>query len=458
MPDIALSTQAFDRSSRGGSSEFLLNMYSEPQSNGEIHLLSQPGVTQFSTGYAGNLRFMDAKEGVFGGDIFSIHGTGVYRTNSAGVVTEIGQVPATGEVTIAIGRNEVLFCVAPGMWSYNGVDFVPVTLPSVGASTVDYIAQRFVATVPNDDRWYWSNIFDGRTWDGLDFITAEGKADVALRVHTTEQFVFIFGTESAEIYSPNTNPRSSSDAFRRVTTGAMPNGLLASQSIAQEGELLFWVSDRRNVFIANGFRPLKISTPWVHDIMDSYTEAQLVDLIGFAYTLSGHTFFVLTLQGEFTISYDVGQRKWNKLSTLSLGSWRLARGVDIFGQVIGGNPDNADLFALDINENLDAGEQIVQEFSALIQVRQPTALNDLTVDLFSSEAGIISASFSDNFGRTFTSLTDTAVMTSPSGNEDNQVMWRNLGTIRAREQLWRFRMSDPAKITVHGARINDGEN
>ena len=91
-------------------------------------------------------------------------------------------------------------------------------------------------------------------------------------------------------------------------------------------------------------------------------------------------------------------------------------------------------------------------------MRQPTALNDLTVDLFSSEAGIISASFSDNFGRTFTSLTDTAVMTSPSGNEDNQVMWRNLGTIRAREQLWRFRMSDPAKITVHGARINDGEN
>ncbi|PCI53877.1 MAG: hypothetical protein COB36_11605 [Alphaproteobacteria bacterium] len=457
--DLQLSVEAYDRSTTGGALEILQNMYSEqqPETDGRGHtLLSGPGITAYRNGYlGGNVRGFLAKDGLFDGDIFSVHGTNVYRTDSAGVQTLLGSVPASGLVTIAASRNEVLVCVDPGLYSYNGVDFIPVVLPGFGVSSIAYIAQRFVGSSNSIDRWYWSDLLDGRTWDGLNFKTAEGEADKAVRVYTTPQYVVVFGTESTEVYGLNANPRTPADTFYRISTGAMAHGLLAPLSVAKEGAFIFWLSNKKNIFVASGFRPNKISTPYEQDLLDSLTDAELAGALGYSYTQRGHTFFVFTVPNKFTLTYDLGNQKWQIRKTLGGLSWRAELGIKAFGKVIAANTNSADLFEIDLDAKTDLGVPIVQEFTVSIPVRAPLVLEDLTIDMWSDTAGFMAMKFTQTGGRgAWTSFVD-ARMSAPS-YEDTQVMWRDLGTARAPERIQRFRISDPANVMVRGARANDG--
>ena len=455
MPTVALSSQAYDRAQRGGAVEILLNMYAEiqPESDGrKLTLLSAPGLVPWSEGFDGNTRAMEAKDGLFSGDIFSISGGTAYRTNRDGMQTVLGTVPVTGNVSIAIGRQEVLFCVAPNLYSYDGGSFVQVDMAGQPCGSITEIGQRFVGSVLNGDRFYWSDLLDGRTWDGLNFATAEGESDNIVRAYATNQYVYLYGTETVEIFGQTTNPRNPSEAFYNINNAAMEHGLLSYDSLAHEDQILVWLSSRKTIYLSTGFNPTKISTPYVQDLLEKLTVEQLQSAVAYTYTQVGHTFYVFTVPGEFTLSYDLGRQKWEKRQTHPLKEWGAARAVETFGLII-----TAPIVGGTLSElNIKAKENVIQEFSVVIPAVQPFRLSDLTLDMWSDTAGLIHMRHSANGGRTWSAWIERE-MTSPD-EENRQVLFRRLGTVRAPERIIQFRISNPANVTITRARINDGLN
>ncbi len=457
--DVPLSTQAYDRSLTGGALEILRNMYSEPQSStdGRSHTLkSRAGLKPFAAGYSGATRAMEANEGLFGGDLFTVNGGALHRTTKDGITTILGDVEGDGLVTIAASRTEVMVCVAPNLYSYNGTDLVAVDMAGRDCSSIAYLGQRFIGAAADSDRFYWSDLLDGRTWDGLNFATAEGRSDEIVRIYTTSQYVVLFGTESIEVYGLSANPRTESDAFYRVSTGAMPHGLFAPLSVAQEDSFVFWLSDRRTIYVAAGLRPSKISTPYVQNRLDALTDDELKVAHAYSYTQDGHTFYVFTVSGKFTLAYDLGTQKWQEWDTLGLGSWQAMIGTQAFDKIIVGNDQEDSLYELDLTAVRDNETEIVQDFSVSLAVREPFVVSDVTIDMWSDTYGQMFKRFTEDGGRTW-STWDGANVTAPS-YEDNQVMWRRFGTARAPERIMQFRFSTGGNLVIRGARLNDGVN
>lgn len=455
--DLQLSTASDDRSLKGGATAILRNMYAETQTATDgraVSLETASGIASFSDTPEGDVSAMTAREGLFNGDVFSVHGASLYRTDSSGQSTQLGQVDGDGPVTLAASRNEVLICVSPNLYSYNGGDIAKVDMAGRGCSSITQIGQRFVGTAVESDRFYWSALLDGRTWEGLNFATAEGRADTLVRAFATSQYIVLFGTETIELYGLNASPRTESDAFYRLSSGTMNHGLLAAGTVAQEDAFVFWLSDKKTIYAAAGYTPNKISSPYVQSLINQASDDELARATGFTYTEDGHTFYVFTVPGRFSVMYDLGAGKWVDRDTIGRPDWRAHIGVRAFNRMIVADTTGSALLDLSLEHNTDLGLPMIQEFSAPQPIRNSQVIEGITLDMFSNETGRIAMQFTENGGRTYTDWTN-ANMSSPD-SEDTQVNWRPLGTGRPPERVYRFRCSVAARLTVRGCRINEG--
>lgn len=403
-----------------------------------------------------------------------VAGNSVYRMDSAYAVTEVGGIGTSfGEVGIASNGQQVLIVDGVGGWivDVSTSTITPITsagFPS-GVKRATYQDGYFIVAGKAGSQSFWINQtpYDGATWDALDFASAEGSPDNTIGCISDHRELWLFGSNSAEIWM---NTGSSDFPFQRSGNTFIEHGCAAAGTICKADNTVFWLgADDKGagtVWRAQGYTPVRIST---HAIETALAGVELSDAFAFTYQQEGHIFYVLTLPtANQTWVYDVAsqqwhERAWRNPNTGALSRWRANCFVYFNGEHLGGDFENGNIYALDLDINTDDGDPI-------LRLRRTVTTEKLQARLFYStlivdmETGVGTATgqganpllmmrYSNDGGHTWSNEKTATV--GKVGEYSARAKFNRLGA--GRNRVWEISMTDPVKFAVFGAVIEGDE-
>lgn len=404
------------------------------------------GVSEYGVGVVGSTLFAGNRSTGFNG--------------VSSILTESGPLDFAlnpTQLLVVDGRTGYVFTV-------NDSSFTKVTLEGLlgaegfpaGTQSVAFLAGRGFAVQPRTGKLWYSELNDFTAWDSLAFYTAESDPDDLRAVWNHYGQLALFGQFTTEFWAPG----SGSTTLQRVGGAAMEWGIAARQSLKRTDAGTIFVGQNRlgdlKVLRMQGYQAAPISTPEIEYQLQSLP---IESAVGMAYSVNGHTFYNLAFP-EVVLSYDATTNTWNRPTTGTNGQRFIGQyGALIRGDFIVSDYRNNRLSVLDPTVYTDSTETIVRE------VVTRHTFNDydrVTVDWlevdFEVGVGLVSGQGSDpqvmlqvsrDNGRTW-------------GNE----LWRDLGAVgdyrrrvrwgplgRARDWLFRIRVSDPVKVVITGGAL-----
>lgn len=281
-----------------------VNMYpekSEQRARGEVVLRSTPGAAlQHAATYAGAGLWEFNEVG------YELSGDALYSIAADGTPTLIGLLPTGGQIVGIDDNGNQLLIVVGGTVRFDEQYFT-VTGRNI---TAGYIYDGTTLTQITDvdfplgdlrDRWYFSDLSDGSSWQSLSFATAESKPD-PLRGHVNSHDNILFlGTKSLEFWTATGDPDL---PFQRAAGSSQERGCLAEASIVQLDNTIFFLGDDRVVYKVLDFRPVRASDHGIERWLASLTLAECHAARAFSYTDGGHYFYCLSA-GDETHVLDV---------------------------------------------------------------------------------------------------------------------------------------------------------
>ena len=87
------------------------------------------------------------------------------------------------------------------IFNFNTSVFVRITdVDFPGADTVTFFNGRFVVNKPNTGQFYISDLYNGLSWDALNFATAESDPDNLVRVIADGGSLILYGDKTTEMW------------------------------------------------------------------------------------------------------------------------------------------------------------------------------------------------------------------------------------------------------------------
>ena len=343
-----------------------INYYVEaaPQGKWQYTLQPTPGLTSFAVTDGTRLRaLINYNETLYG-----VSSDKFFRCSSDGTVTNLGTLESSLEnVDIAAVKDQIM--IVDGVQGYIYIistnTFQTITdldFP-VGPNSVTANNGRFIVEEPLTERFWWSDLRDGLTWDGLSFASAENKTDDVLAVHSTGMYLVIMGRENSEIWQNV----GGLDVFSPVSGTYIDYGIMAIRSVAQIGSSIFALvqndKGQGEVIQTINFDVSVISTPAVTYQLSQYEV--LDDAKGFAFQLNGHIFYALTFPtADVTWLYDSVTGLWSKwLSWNGISDGRHKSNCYAFcyGKHLVGDFQSGSIYQLDTENYTDGGTRIRRE-------------------------------------------------------------------------------------------------
>jgi len=350
MPKIEVPFANLEGSSSvtQNSRETLINMFSEIETSGHSKLIrrqrksvqpvyAKTGVKRCVERNSGiHYTVIGSKFGSYDGTNYTEHGT---LDSDAGRCTMV--FDDNGSVLISDGTEA---------YHWNGTTFSkPDTNGDIGPLT--FLGGFAVGSVPGTGQFKWSAVNDMTSWDALDFATAEGKTDNMVRVYAAQNELWLYGTETIEIWtlSGGTDTPFSYNA-------AMQRGLGAPLAVVAEDNSLMWLGDDFIFYRADGFRPMRISNHTVERAVADLSDSVKATCEAFSYSDDGHKFITFTFPGHLTLQYNVATMFWNVARTFGQDDWDILgpqysntglylTTAGLASLVRGINTDNGGLFA-----------------------------------------------------------------------------------------------------------------
>jgi hypothetical protein len=319
------------------NAERTVNLYPETvggAGKSKLALRTTPGLATWSTLPTTPLRALcsdvgpDDARGGAGRSLFAIAGSKLYQIHGDGTYTEIGDVGDDAAHTPAFiipNGTQFLIVSAGEAYVYDGVALAAAPVPAddtidsglaggqVGtAESAAFVDGYFVATKLNSNRFFYSALNDGTTWDELDFATCESSPDRILRVLADHGELYFFGDRTTEVWR---NEGDVDNVFRRDPNGTIPVGTGASWVAVNLGDGPGWLgaSAQGNIvaYRGRGFTPVRVSTYAVEQAWASYSS--VADARGFVYNEDGHDFWVIQFPtGNATWVYDLKENLWHE--------------------------------------------------------------------------------------------------------------------------------------------------
>jgi hypothetical protein len=406
------------------------------------------------------------------GQLFVVSGARVYEVFSDWTSSlRSGSLDTfAGRVTMADDGTRVVIGAGGGT-SYQ----VPVAAGSAVAAIADtdepggHVAWQdgyFIHTVPDTGQFQISEL-NSLSYDALDVATAEGRPDRLVMVLSVARMVWLFGTETTEVWWNSGNPDF---PFERNQAAFLEVGTAAAGTCVRAGGSVAWLgSDERGegtVWHAQGFQPVRISTHAVETALSGYE--RLSEASAFAYQQSGHEFYQLSVPASDNDSggtwvYDFSTGMWHERSYLSETGEKPHRawvGAVAFGEVVVGDREDGRLYTYDLNYYSDDGEPIrrMRQAAHVSQDEKEIVYHSFELQ---AQMGVglqtgqgssptVYLSWSDDGGSTWSN--EHRASLGASGKFKNRALWRRLG--KSRDRVFRVSMSDPVPVTWLGADVN----
>lgn len=360
MKTAILGGQYIASSSNAGANR-MINLYPEaiPEGGKEPGFLSRcPGLVLKATVGSGPIRGELKVAGVG----YVVSGQELYKLTSTYSSRLLGTVSGSGPVSMADNGVQIFIACNPRGFIYNiSTDtFQEITDTDFpGAVTVDFIDQYFVFNEPDSQRFWVTSLLDGTAIDPLEFASAEGSPDLLVACKTDHREVWLFGTNSVEVYY---NSGALDFPLTRIQGAFIEIGCSAAYSIAKLDNALFWLgSDDRGsgvVYRADGYAGKRVSDHSVETIIQKFST--ISDAVAYTYQQSGHSFYVLTFPtAGRTFCYDVATNLWHERAGWEKGLFLRHRGnahMSFNNQPHIGDYENGNIYTFDLEIYADNGE------------------------------------------------------------------------------------------------------
>lgn len=335
----------------------------------------------------------------------------------------------------------------------------------LGAVTVCFLGGYFVCNAPDSGIYFISELYDGLTWDALQFANAEGSPDNLVAVVTVHQQVALLGANTVQFVS---NTGASPFPLENVQGVFIEYGCAAPFSVQQIANTILWLGVDKSggnvVWMADGYQPSKKSTEAIDYYLSKYDTSTATS---YSYQEDGHYFYVLNIIGAPTsLVYDIGLDQWHER-----GFWNVNSGmyqadhalfhVFAFGKHLVSDHETGLIYEQSLSYTDDNGSLIRR------QRTMPYFSDDLEYLYFSffqidmqTGVGINSGSdesvnpqaaldWSDDGGHTWSNEIYANIGTL--GDYSARVVFRRLG--RARQRVFRLTTDANVKIYMIAAHI-----
>lgn len=426
----------------------LMNMYVEksPASRQGLILLPRPALKEYDDLGDGPIRGIYQNNGALGGSLFVVAGSTLFKDGSA-----IGTIPGTGRVSIAASASQLLVANGVGLYLTTGFTVVPVVFPDdAGVSSVAYINGYFLATRADTQRFYWSAVLDGASWDALDYASAERAPDNIVAIWIVSDQLWIFGEKTTEIWV------TTGDAeipFQRVDGRLFDQGCASADTIAKLDNTIFWVGSDYKVLRGDSV-PLRVSD----NAIEEATQGSTI-LNGWVYPWQGNLFYALATDTG-TLVLNVATNQWHEQASYDRTNWRAACGVTMGSAVIAGDDETGKLWELTYEDYSDDGTEIERRWTALID--KVAYIDNIMLDASAGEEPvlgvepIVECRMSRDQGNTFGPYRQSTL--GQKGNYRKRVGWRRWGLVDNEGAVFDFRITDPTPWRVSSIRVNEGQS
>lgn len=428
-------------------------------------LYSVPGKSLFGVAGLGQCRGAFAAANGRG---FIVSAATLYEIDSAGVATSRGSLlTSAGNITIAENGLQLAICDGSKVYifTYATNVFELVTSPNIPvAGTITFIDGYFVVNKVNTGSFYISSLYDGLTWDALDFATAESSPDSLVRVINALGQLWLLGSVTSEIW---TNTGAAAFPFQKISGGKLDVGIAApNTAIAIDNSLIFLGQDEygtNSVYRTTSVSPTEISTTPITLLLNNATNID--EIVAYAYQQDGHIFYALTGGGlETTLVYDLTTKLWHERAYLnSAGDYETDRGycaMFIFNKQLLGDKENGNVYELSQDYYSDNGDSLLREriYTHLFDDNKRIRYNKLNIG-FETGTGLqtgqginplVALQLSKDGAKTWSTSYTTTI--GRAGAYQTQVTFRRLGI--AQQMTFRIKISDPVKVAITGSYLS----
>jgi hypothetical protein len=436
-----------------------VNLYVEVQQDPEKNILTMyptPGLQTFVNFGATPIRGIYERGDV----LYAVVGNILYSVNNAGVTTSLGTLLTySGRVAFADNGTQLMMVDGTNGYIYNLSTLVFVRITDVdfpGANTVTFFSGRFVVNKPSTGQFYISALYDGLTWDALDFATAESDPDNIVRVMAEAGQLVIYGDKTTEFWGDS---GAADFPYARIGSAAIEWGLAARWSLCKYMDALVFLRKNRlgqvQVAIQSGSNGTAISTPEMDYVFSQYTATS--DATAFTYMLSGHPMYQINFPtANESWLYDGQSKSWSKVQYGTSGRHRGEMQVQLLSKNYVTDYENGKLYRFLDDVYTDDGVNIVREF---VGRHQSTGnFSTFSTIWLEMESGVGLETGQGSAPQLMMQIS------RDGGHEWGSEIWRDIGAVgkykaravfnrlgASRDWLFRFRVTDPIKTVFVAA-------
>lgn len=342
-------------------SERAVNMFVERQGQGSkspTPMFGAPGLTALATLPSGTTRGC----WLFNGVAYFVIADGLWSVSSAGVTAQVG-AGIQGLGLVSMSDNGKQLAIVNGLQGYiytASAGLVQITDPAFyPARTVRFMDGYFIFERLGTNEWFLSNLYDGLTYNGLDFASAEGAPGFTTTTFQNLQLLFVFASEHIEIwYDAGTFPFP----FARYAGGIINYGCISPYTVVGQDGALFFLGTDKVFYRLQANVPIRVSTHSVEHLIAQ--EPDITQAYCSTFTLEGHKMVALTLPSTArTIVFDISTQRWHDRiswngSGQSLGIWRANVMLEAYQKTLVGDAFGPQVGFIDWTNTTEYGNPI----------------------------------------------------------------------------------------------------
>jgi len=458
MPPALLGTNYDDRVVGKLPPVRVVNRYVESAQTNQVNglaLLPRPGKALLRQDGVLALRGTFREPGLFGGDLFTVGGSTLYREGVA-----VGSSIFGSDLIRWAGTDVVAglwFCAGGNLYLYDGSTTTEISVPDVQeVYDVAEINGYILIQVANTGRRYF--VRPGEiTIDALDFFTSESSPDQAVATVTTSSEAWLFDQKSCEVWVPT---GQSDSPFQRYEGRVFSVGATSRDSVIKGDNTIWFVGEDneqgRFVYRATDGVPQIVSTNTINEKLRNSS----ANIYSIFFALDGHSFYIWTGDsGSFGTDVSTGYM-WSEWKAYGRNNFGISCCASAPGfKVILGDNVNGNLYTLDPKRGNDNGDEIVRIVGGGLPTFVRQSIDVLRLQCNTGSASppdyrpVIRARFSRDGGRTWGDERQASL--GSEGEYGRRVSWRALGQFKAPGFLFELIDSDDVQTTLQYAAVNE---